>query len=454
MDEDNQQKSNTNKNSNKNEIFCLKDNDFFSKEDIFENDLSKKLLDNNKDTIERQYLENLSSKENIDRVKYLTVNNINDLIYEDKKIKMDKTNVENMKKADLEVNKNLHHFNSEESNTNHIIQINENYIDNKKYNKKLDIHNNIENDYDTNRINKINQTDIKIVSELIITNNKSNNQSLFKKPKNIKVNKINRNVDNIEDLEIKMDQKDKYSTVTNSDEIDVINLLNNKRKKVGENTNVEYQNDTYLQEIKKTLENNDELNTELVLSQDIKKDEFLENKNKSFKLKAGIASVLNNDFNLKYMKDGKKYDDKEIINTFTTENISFTNNNLSNSISEILVGKGVSNALEILKSRGYLNDNFFDSNDNKDNNLSNDLNVNIEYRDKTGRLLTTKEAGKYLSRVFQGKHKGVNKTEKEMLKHSIEDKRHSTINETNKSLMMTLLRKHQAKNNTVGMVLK
>lgn len=454
MDEDNQHKSNKNKNSNKNEIFCLKDNDFFNKEDIFENDLSKKMLDNNKDTIERQYLKNLSSKENIDRVKYLTVNNINDLIYEDKKIKMDKTNVENMKKADLEVNKNLHHFNSEESNTNHIIQINENNIDNKKYNKKLDIHNNIENDNDTNMINKINQTDIKIVPELSIANNKSNNQSLFKKPKNIKVNKINRNVDNIEDLEIKMDQEDKYLTVTNSDENEVINLLNNKRKKVCENTNIEYQNDTYLQEIKKTLENNDESNTELVLSQDIKKDEFLENKNKSFKLKAGIASVLNNDFNLKYMKDGKKDDDKEIINTFTTENISFTNNNLSNSISEILVGKGVSNALEILKSRGYLNDNFFDSNDNKDNNLSNDLNVNIEYRDKTGRLLTTKEAGKYLSRVFQGKHKGVNKTEKEMLKHSIEDKRHSTINETNKSLMMTLLRKHQAKNNTVGMVLK
>lgn len=136
---------------------------------------------------------------------------------------------------------------------------------------------------------------------------------------------------------------------------------------------------------------------------------------------------------------------------------SDTDNLKSSLLEEPLVGKGVYNALCILKQRGYLEENFYvgrfkDENPYK-NYVNEDDKLNIEYRDNFGRLMTSKQANRYFSQIFQGRNKGQNNTEKELLRQQIEDnKRNKDVN--NKSLMLTMLRKHQSKFKTPGMTLQ
>lgn len=128
-----------------------------------------------------------------------------------------------------------------------------------------------------------------------------------------------------------------------------------------------------------------------------------------------------------------------------------------NNEEEPLIGKGVFNALCILRSRGYLDNHEYvgrykEKDPYKSYYNENDK-IKLEYRDNLGRLMTSKQANRYLSRIFQGKNKHNNNIEKEMVKDQIENVRKNKDINTD-SLMMSMLKKHQNKFKTPGMTLQ
>lgn len=117
---------------------------------------------------------------------------------------------------------------------------------------------------------------------------------------------------------------------------------------------------------------------------------------------------------------------------------------------EPFVGKGISNFLHIITKRGYLNNYEFvgkAKNNPFKKHLKDDSGVVIEHRDHLGRVMTEKEAHKYLSIQFQGKNKGKRKLEKTLLKDQIfETNKSKDVN--NSTFTLSILRSMQARNKT------
>lgn len=117
---------------------------------------------------------------------------------------------------------------------------------------------------------------------------------------------------------------------------------------------------------------------------------------------------------------------------------------------EPFVGKGVSNFLHIISKRGYLNSYEFVGkarNNPFKKHLKDDSGVVIEHRDHLGRVMTEKEAHKYLSVQFQGKSKGKRKLEKTLLKDQIfETNKSKDVN--NSTFTLSILRSMQARTKT------
>ena len=119
---------------------------------------------------------------------------------------------------------------------------------------------------------------------------------------------------------------------------------------------------------------------------------------------------------------------------------------------EPLAGKGIFQALEIFKSRGYFDNKNYYLLNRQDNpyDLIKDGEINIEHRDEKGRLLNHKEAHKEQSKYFHGKGKSLNRREQRLLKDQIFEA--STGKDVNNSAFsLTLLRKYQLNNKVPGM---
>jgi U4/U6.U5 tri-snRNP-associated protein 1 len=171
--------------------------------------------------------------------------------------------------------------------------------------------------------------------------------------------------------------------------------------------------------------------------------------------------VINNNTKFNYHQAEKELT-KEISNNLINEKIKKSEEKDYNKYDpkndvEPLIGKGAFNALCILRSRGYLDNHEFvgrykEKDPHKSYYNENDK-IKLEYRDNLGRLMTSKQANRYLSRIFQGKNKHNNNVEKELVKDQLEnDKKNKDIN--NDSLMMSMLKKHQNKFKTPGMTLQ
>lgn len=189
---------------------------------------------------------------------------------------------------------------------------------------------------------------------------------------------------------------------------------------------------------KSTLQNNSQIKDDSLLG---KKTDRLEN--------CGINNIdpPSSSANLSIQQHNKIEQNKDDMKEF---------NPYDSSLKEPLIGKGVYNTLKILSTRGILNEKFFVGRYKDENPYNNYLNdkdkIQIEYRDDLGRLMTSKQANRYLSKIFQGKTKRENKTEKELLKDQLEEMKHNK--DVNKdSLMLTMLRRHQEKFKTPGMIL-
>lgn len=140
---------------------------------------------------------------------------------------------------------------------------------------------------------------------------------------------------------------------------------------------------------------------------------------------------------------------------------------------EQLVRKGIATALQVLKKRGLVGkkqmwgrfkDKVHTTNDmylkeDKDKKImkasprSKEFNVELEYRDNKGRLLTPKEMYRQQSYVFHGKGPGKKKIEKRILREQLEEKmKNKDPNESSKTLRY--LKTMQRKVNTPYVVLQ
>ncbi len=131
-------------------------------------------------------------------------------------------------------------------------------------------------------------------------------------------------------------------------------------------------------------------------------------------------------------------------------------------MSELLIGKGIGNALKILRERKLLGQ-ILHSGRAKDKTVEGELakfskagmksgSLELDYRDETGHKMTLKEAFRYQCRLFHGIRPSKRKRERTILKR--EKERNKLLMDQNKdSKLSQALRKEQQQKNVPYMVL-
>jgi U4/U6.U5 tri-snRNP-associated protein 1 len=193
----------------------------------------------------------------------------------------------------------------------------------------------------------------------------------------------------------------------------------------------------------------------------------------------GASSVTsnasqNNEFLNRKRKDSDNLNDVETKSAVT--DIEEGAQEESNEIyEEQLVRKGIATALQVLRKRGLVgkkqmwgrfkdkihttNDMFLKENKDKKTVKSStmsrgkEFNVELEYRDNKGRLLTAKEMYRQQSYVFHGKGPGKKKVEKRILREQLEEKMKNK-DPTESSKTLRYLKTMQRKANTPFVVLQ
>jgi U4/U6.U5 tri-snRNP-associated protein 1 len=193
----------------------------------------------------------------------------------------------------------------------------------------------------------------------------------------------------------------------------------------------------------------------------------------------GASSVTsnasqNNEFLNRKRKDSENLNDVETKSAVTDieEGAQEENNEI---YEEQLVRKGIATALQVLRKRGLVgkkqmwgrfkdkihttNDMFLKENKDKKAVKSStmsrgkEFNVELEYRDNKGRLLTAKEMYRQQSYVFHGKGPGKKKVEKRILREQLEEKMKNK-DPTESSKTLRYLKTMQRKANTPFVVLQ
>eukprot|EP01022_Parablepharisma_sp_SALTPOND_P005619 TRINITY_DN123092_c1_g1_i1.p1 TRINITY_DN123092_c1_g1~~TRINITY_DN123092_c1_g1_i1.p1 ORF type:complete len:568 (-),score=108.92 TRINITY_DN123092_c1_g1_i1:89-1684(-) len=132
-------------------------------------------------------------------------------------------------------------------------------------------------------------------------------------------------------------------------------------------------------------------------------------------------------------------------------------------LNELLIGKGIGNALKLLRERKLLGQTLY-SGRSKDPTKEKELdkfskagfkdgnNIDFDYRDETGHKMTLKEAWRYQCRIFHGLKPSKRKREKTMIKREKERKK-LTMDQVKDSKLAQALTKTQQEKNTPYMVL-
>jgi U4/U6.U5 tri-snRNP-associated protein 1 len=194
------------------------------------------------------------------------------------------------------------------------------------------------------------------------------------------------------------------------------------------------------------------------------------------RLRYGASSVINisepsNSATLdhNFLKKKRKLSDEE-----ETQTLNETQSDIQEEKMEIyeepLVGKGVVTALMILKKRGLIgqkqvwgrykdkihtsNEAFLKEEDKKiEKKKGMQFNIELDYRDSQGRILTPKEMYRQQSYIFHGKGPGKKKTEKKLLREQLEEKmKNQDPNEASKTFKY--LKAMQKKSKTPFIVLQ
>ncbi|VWU52036.1 U4/U6.U5 tri-snRNP-associated protein 1, putative [Hepatocystis sp. ex Piliocolobus tephrosceles] len=114
--------------------------------------------------------------------------------------------------------------------------------------------------------------------------------------------------------------------------------------------------------------------------------------------------------------DNKSNEDNDEYNNISEDGVSEIFN-------EVKIDEGLCGALNYLKSKGELNieDKLYRNPENKPLHMSTDKNeIKLDYKNDSGKVMTSKETFRYISWIFHGKKQGKNKLEKKMKRMEIE----------------------------------
>jgi U4/U6.U5 tri-snRNP-associated protein 1 len=167
------------------------------------------------------------------------------------------------------------------------------------------------------------------------------------------------------------------------------------------------------------------------------------------RIKYGISSIIKEENSF---LGHKRQRDDSISNNDTT--INDTNINIETlDLEEAPLGKGIANALKVFRQRGYLGDDKYYGRHN-DGKPVNDgpKEIVLEYRDEKGRLMTQKEAYRYICHTFHQNKPSLKKQEKRLKREQLEERNRNMDVSNTKSFKY--LKSQQLKTDTPFVVLQ
>jgi U4/U6.U5 tri-snRNP-associated protein 1 len=165
------------------------------------------------------------------------------------------------------------------------------------------------------------------------------------------------------------------------------------------------------------------------------------------RLKYGVSSIIKEEKHNDFL--GKKRERENDI----SENDTTINNEINNievaELEDPPLGKGIAMALKVFKQRGMIG---------KDNSINDAVqkrqkDINLEYRDEKGRLMSQKEAYRYMCHIFHQNKPSLRQREKQLKKEQIEE-RNKNMDVSMNTKSLKYLKSQQLRNNTPFVVLQ
>jgi U4/U6.U5 tri-snRNP-associated protein 1 len=463
-------------------VFTLKDKNVLQDDENFELDeIENVLTKNNFKKKENKFFDNFGNKKSIlsqyDEEKessFVIINQQEDKVEEDnKKGQLEELN--NVRqKLKLMKEKNFNYDQNNPSHNHSSIELN--------MNKKFisDYMTQEEGKLQTFKKKKISKKSIKSVQTL-----DQDEKEQFENSNSYN----NKNYDEYDDLNIYLE---KQRNIINKEKKQLESIIkipkeNNNNNNIHEEQNqIEFISETteFLKNVptKKDVEENEKLilsSTPFVSLKDIKSGtaSVVNIALPTERLKFGVSSVYSQDSNItdkEFLNKKRKPSTDLNMKTDSDQNLEqdhevLLNNDLLSE--EPLVGKGIATALQVLRKRGLIgkktmwgrykdkthttNDNLLKNQDIIDKNVDKkyDFNIDLDYRDSQGKILTPKEMYRQQSYIFHGKGPSKKKIEKRLLREQLEEKM-KNIDPSQASKTFHYLKKIQKKSNTPYVVLQ